>query len=129
MADRFFTNFPEIQYQMDDGKVIYIKDFFRKSKIEQEAVSSIINYTTYEIADGDRPDVVSTKLYGSPHLHWTFYLVNENLQDTNDWPKSNSLLKKFVARKYPGTVLIASDSTDIVSYNHDTNVSSKFFNR
>ena len=44
MADKFFTNFPEIQYQMDDGKVIFIKDFFRKSKIEQEAVNSIINY-------------------------------------------------------------------------------------
>ena len=29
-------------------------------------------------------------------------------------------------RKYPGTCLEASSSTDIVSYNHTTNVSSKF---
>ena len=29
-------------------------------------------------------------------------------------------------RKYPGTCLVASNSTDIVSYNHDTNTSSKF---
>ena len=48
MADKFFTNFPEIQYRMNDGKVIYIKDFFRKSKIEQESVSSIVEYSTFQ---------------------------------------------------------------------------------
>ena len=47
MADKYFSNFPEIQYQLDDGKVVYIKDFFRKSKLEQEAVNAIISYNLY----------------------------------------------------------------------------------
>ena len=33
MATKFFENFPKIQYKLDDGRIIYIKDFFRKSKI------------------------------------------------------------------------------------------------
>ncbi len=53
-------------------------------------------------------------------------LVNENLQDLNDWPKSGTTFNKFVDRKYSGTCLVANASTDIVSFNHDTNVSSKF---
>lgn len=114
MADRFFTNFPEIQYQMDDGKVIFIKDFFRKSKIEQDAVASIINYTTYEIADGDRPDVVATKLYGSPHLHWTFYLVND-FENYYDWHKDQNTFERYIDKKYPGQIAIANASTDIVA--------------
>ena len=36
MANQFFENFPKIQYELSDGKRVFIKDFFRKSKIEQE---------------------------------------------------------------------------------------------
>ena len=45
MALEFFKNFPEIGYKLSDGRTILIKDFFRKSKIEQEAVNSIIEYS------------------------------------------------------------------------------------
>ena len=44
MAQKFFRNFPEIPYQLNDGKVIFIKDFFRKSKVEQDVVKEIIDY-------------------------------------------------------------------------------------
>ena len=76
MANEFFKNFPEVQYQLD-GKVIYIKDFFRKSKVDQEAVKSLINYTYYELQEGERPDIAADKLYGNSDLHWTFFLVND----------------------------------------------------
>ena len=32
MAQEYFKNFPEMQYTLSDGKIITIKDFFRKSK-------------------------------------------------------------------------------------------------
>jgi len=75
---------------------------------------------------GERPDVTASKLYRDSTLYWTFFLVNENLQDMNDWPKSQQYLHRFINRKYSGTVLNASSTTDIVSFNHSTNVSSKF---
>ena len=81
MANQFFKNFPEIQYKIQDSngvdKFVTIKDFFRKSRIEQAAVTNVIDYTYYELEDGERPDVAATKLYGNPDLHWTFFLVNE----------------------------------------------------
>ena len=40
MANQFFKNFPEIQYTLNTGKIITIKDFFRKSAL------SIIKSTT-----------------------------------------------------------------------------------
>ena len=43
MASQFFKNFPDVQYQID-GKVIFIKDFFRKSRVEQDSVNELINY-------------------------------------------------------------------------------------
>ena len=126
MADKYFTNFPEIQYQLADGKIVYIKDFFRKSKIEQEAVNSIVEYNLYNIPDGDRPDITATKLYGNPNLHWTFFLVND-IENYYDWVKDSSTFERYINKKYPGQYAIASASTDIVAAkSNNADVTNKF---
>ena len=113
MANEFFKNFPEVQYQLD-GKVIYIKDFFRKSKVDQEAVKSLINYTYYELQEGERPDIAADKLYGNSDLHWTFFLVND-FENYYDWFKDATSFESYISKKYPGQIAIASQSTDIVA--------------
>ena len=98
MALEFFKNFPEIDYKLSNGKTILIKDFFRKSKVEQEALNSIVEYSLYELADGERPDVAAAKLYGNPHLHWTFFLVNEHLHDGyRAWPMTQESLQDYIS--------------------------------
>ncbi len=125
MASQFFQNFPEIQYQID-GKVIYIKDFFRKSRIEQDAVNSIIEYNYYELEEGERPDIAATKLYGNGDLHWTFFLVND-FQNYYDWFKDVTSFESYISKKYPGQIAIASQSTDIVARKTSVgDVSNKF---
>jgi len=127
MARGFFKQIPNIQYDFkSDGKFFEAKDLFRKVSTWSYLQEGISGYTYYRVTEGERPDVVSSKLYGDSTLYWTFFLVNENLQDFNDWPKSGQLLHRFIARKYSGKVLVGSESTDIVSFNHNTNVSSKF---
>lgn len=125
MAKQFFKNFPEIKVTLDSGKVVRIKDFFRKSKIEQEAVNAIVEYTKYEIVDGERPDILATKLYGSGDLHWTFFLVND-FENYYDWHKDNATFEKYINTKYNGLVITANSSTDIVSRNAATGVVTKF---
>jgi hypothetical protein len=118
MANQYFKNFPEIQYKIQDSngvdKFVTIKDFFRKSRIEQAAVTNVIDYTYYELEDGERPDVAATKLYGNPDLHWTFFLVNE-IENYYDWHRDNNSFEVFMSEKYPGQILKASATTDIVS--------------
>ena len=123
----FFKNIPNIAYDFkSDGNFSQAKDLFRKVGVFSYLRDNITGYNYYRVENGERPDTLANKLYKDPTLYWTFFLVNENLQDFSNWPKSNSLLKRFIDRKYPGTALIGSSSTDIVSYNHDTNISSKF---
>ena len=123
MAQEYFKNFPEMQYTLSDGKIITIKDFFRKSKIEQEAVTGLIDYTLYELQEGDRPDTVATRLYGQGDLHWTFYLVND-FDNYFDWFKSSLEFETYMGKKYEGVYCIAPNSTDLVNYS--SGVSYKF---
>jgi hypothetical protein len=127
MAQGFFKHIPNIVYDFkSDGNFIEAKDMFRKVSVWSYLQEGVTGYSYYRIVEGERPDVVASKLYNDATLYWTFFLVNENLQDFGDWPKSGALFNRFMGRKYSGTCLLASSSTDIVSYNHTTNVSSKF---
>ena len=101
-----------------DGKLYQAKDLFRKVSTWSYLQEGVTGYSYYRITEGERPDVVASRLYNDSTLYWLFFLVNENLQDLSDWPKSNFQFNKFMDRKYPGTCLEASSSTDIVSYDH-----------
>ena len=114
MAQEFFKNFPTIQYKLSDGKIITIKDFFRKATVDASARDAIIDYTYHELEEGDRPDVLATKLYGNGDLHWTFFLVND-LNNYYDWWKDQSTFQKYIEKKLRGHFLIAENSTDIVN--------------
>jgi len=116
MAQGFFQHIPNINYDFkSDGKFFQAKDLFRKVSVWSYLREGISGYNYYRIGDGERPDTIAARLYGDSTLYWTFFLVNENLQDYNDWPKSQTHLHRYITRKYSGTVLKASSSTDIVS--------------
>ena len=127
MAQGFFKHIPNINYDfMSDGNYRQAKDLFRKVSVWNHIQEGITGYSYYRITEGERPDVVAAKLYGDSTLYWLFWLVNENLQDLSDWPKSQRLFEKFLDRKYSGKCLVAANSTDIVSYDYVNEVSSKF---
>ena len=92
MTDGFFKNIPNINYDFkSDGKFYQAKDMFRKVSAWSYLQEGVTGYSYYRITEGERPDVVAARLYGDSTLYWLFFLVNENLQDFSDWPKSNSL--------------------------------------
>ena len=114
MANELYKNFPEIQYTLSNGKIVTIKDFFRKAKLETSQLNDLIDYTWYEIQEGERPDVIASKLYGNGDLHWTLFLANE-ISNYYDWHMDTPTFEKYLSQKYRGQVLVSSVTTDIVS--------------
>ena len=53
-----------MQYTLNTGEIVRVKDFFRKAKVESKALDSIVEYQYYEILDGERPDVAAVGLRG-----------------------------------------------------------------
>ena len=114
MANQIFKNFPNIHYTLNTGKIVTIKDFFRKAKVETSALDSVIEYQYYEILEGERPDIVAAKLYGDSDLHWTFFLVND-FDNYYDWFMDFEVFENYIAEKYQGQNLIVENSSDIVT--------------
>lgn len=112
---KYFKFFPKIQYDLDDnGQLRDIVDVFRFAKIVKEVQDDIKFYRKYDVQDGERPDHVSYKLYGSVDYHWTFFLANPEMKSLYDgWPRSYNEMESYIANKYPNFVL----NIDITSSN------------
>lgn len=101
----FFNRFPLIRYSFGDGEgnvlfnnlSVYI-DLFDQLK------DQVTFYEKYTIQDGDRPDVVSQKLYGRSDYHWTLYLINQKLRESG-WPMPERELRDLVKKRYPHRVV------------------------
>lgn len=108
----YFKNFPTTQYNLFfDGQTSEVVDIFRIVKVKKQFKDDVTFYTYYTIQDGERPDVVSTKLYGSPDFFWTFFMVNDNLVNIHtDWPLSTTDLQHLINTKYAGVVLVSNEN-------------------
>lgn len=61
-------------------------------------------YTYYEIQEGERPDNLSQKIYGTPDLHWVFFLLNDSLREQG-WPLKRQVLDEKIKETFTDTVL------------------------
>ena len=98
----FFSQFPTISYDTNkDGVLDEVTDIFRYVDVKDSKIDDLVTYTYYEIEEGDRPDIVSQKLYGTPDYYWTFFIINDSLKHgMEDWPKSNQELEDFLQENF-----------------------------
>jgi len=101
MATDFFEAFPLISYTLDDGdSEQVVKDIFRRAILSKEFIENNSYFETYDILDGETPEELSYRYYGTQDLHWLVLLTN-NIQDPRfEWPLSNDDLYKHVVSKY-----------------------------
>jgi hypothetical protein len=62
-----------------------------------------------------RPDVLSSKLYGTPDFHWSFFIINTALKQAglSSWPKGIAELENFIFEKYMKYGVIEMNSKTI----------------
>ena len=103
----FFQQFPKISYDFDRNGVLQnVVNIYRSVRPLQSFVDNMNTYTYYEVKNGERPDIVSERLYGSTLYYWTFFITNEHLHDgLAAWPMSQEKLQKYMANEYSGIVI------------------------
>lgn len=100
----YFKNFPKVLYSFGDGEVAAMKDLTVYAEVLDEVKNNGAFYSSYYIKDGERPDQVAFRLYKNAELHWTLYLLNDNIRDLG-WPIKNTDVVEKVKTDYPGLVL------------------------
>jgi hypothetical protein len=128
----FFRLFPKVGYDLNNTGVLQnIVNIYRSVRPLQEFVDDISSYKLYEIKNGERPDIVSQRLYDSPDFYWTFFIVNEYLHDgLASWPISQEDLQTYMAKEYNGFAIttrpIIRRNSDQLIIDHENSLSGRF---
>ena len=106
----YFSGFPVVGYKFGNlSTETAFQDLSSYVEIIDTIKDNVNFYNLYQITEGERPDVLSTKLYGTPSLYWTFYLMNDNIREQG-WPLSMQEVIQFANDNYTNTVLTTTSS-------------------
>ena len=103
MSVNYFNKFPKVLFDVNnDGAFSVITDITKTVDINTFDEDSITYYTFQEIADGERPDNLSYRLYGTPQYYWTFFVINDNLKAglNNSWPLNSHAFEEMMVKEY-----------------------------
>jgi hypothetical protein len=91
----FFKQFPKIKYSINnDGIINNVVDVYRYVDVVEKFSKNILAYSQIDVMDGERPDNLSQRLYGTPDYYWTFFLANDIFKDgLGAWPKAQNELR------------------------------------
>lgn len=79
-----------------------IVDFFRRVHVAENYTKNVSVLVPYTVEDGESPEQVSYKFYGSPFYHWVILMVNNITNPYEQWPISQTELLEKISFKYPG---------------------------
>lgn len=107
----YFDKFPSFLYPFTiNGKTEYkiVKDITTNVRVRKEILDSVTLYDEYDIRDGETPEIIAEKVYGSPLYHWVVMLCNQRYNYVDDFPLPLYELEQMIYDKY-GSVEAAND--------------------
>ena len=99
----YFEEFPKFTYPFKiNGKTEYkaVSDITQNVRVRKEILANITLYDEYDIVDGETPEIIAEKVYGSPLHHWVVMLCNQRYDYINDFPLSTYNLEQHITEKY-----------------------------
>lgn len=133
----YFDNFPTFLYDFEiNGKTEFklIKDITQNVRLRKEILSNITLYDEYDIRDGETPEIIAEKVYGSPLYHWVVMLCNDKYNYIDDFPLPSYELEKHITAKYgagneydthhyidnKGFIVDSTQGTSVSNYEYET---------
>lgn len=99
----YFNNFNNMLYDFEingQRKLTLVKDITKNVRIRTEVLSNLTLYDEYDIQDGETPEIIAEKVYGSSEYHWVVMLCNSKFDWLDDYPLPYDNLSKYVTQKY-----------------------------
>ena len=135
----YFDNFPTFLYPFKiNNKTEYklVRDISQNVRVRKEILANVTLYDEYDIREGETPEIISEKVYGSPLYHWVVMLCNERYNYVDDYPLTQYELEKHITAKYGsgneydthhyidtnGNIVDSTQGTSVSNYDYETDL-------
>lgn len=102
----YFRELPDLEYlsplsdRTSASQYINVKNIFKRAKVRDTIQKSLNVFNRYRIVDGERPDQIAEKLYGSADLDW-IVLISAGIRNLRDeWPLSSYDIYEYATKIY-----------------------------
>ena len=97
----YFSSFPIIPYDSKgDLQFKDVTNLLRRVGMRTKLKTNTFLYDTYDVKEGETPEMIAHTLYGDPELHWIVLLVNEITDRYHQWPMSGMQFLDYINDKY-----------------------------
>tara|TARA_B100000073_G_C23506849_1_gene482066 strand:- start:152 stop:685 length:534 start_codon:yes stop_codon:yes gene_type:complete len=97
----YFDSFPVIFYD-STGNLNFkdVTNLLRRVGLRTKVRTNSLLYDTYDVKEGETPEMIAHKLYGDTELHWIILLINEVTDRYHQWPMTTPQFLDFINDKY-----------------------------
>jgi hypothetical protein len=101
---KYFNYFPKTPYykSMDSKSLDIVTNITTRFNFDNRFRQNAATYYKYKIKDGETPEILASKLYGSPEKHWVILSLNNIVDPIFEWPLPYRSFSKFIESKYIG---------------------------
>lgn len=96
---RYFNKFPKLLYTKNSNTTLVTNLLARVDTIKSKLDSASLFYT-YDIQEGDTPELIASKYYDDAELHWVVLMFNDMYDPFYDWPMHYQQFQSYIVDKY-----------------------------
>lgn len=99
---RYFNFFPKTLYSSNNqvSSLDTITNITARFSFERTLKENSSVFYSYDIKDGDTPEIIARKFYDNSERHWIVLLFNDIIDPQFDWPMDERTLNEFIDSKY-----------------------------
>jgi hypothetical protein len=112
---KYFNYFPKTYYTNSNtaSTLDSVTNILSKFKFQSEFKNNSVVYYEYDISDGETPEMLAHKFYGSSEKHWIILALNDIVNPQMDWPLEQKSLINFIDKKYESIANTLSGQTGL----------------
>jgi len=97
---KYFETLPSIVSTDYNNNLIVLKNLLSRAVLLPQTQSDALLLYNYSVQDGDTPETVAYKYYGSVDRYWIVLHGNQSLDPQWDWPLTSQQFQKYIVGKY-----------------------------
>ena len=97
----YFANFPLIPYDnYGTGDFRLTPNILKRIAVRANIKTTTSLFDTYDVKEGETPEIIADKLYGNPEFHWVVLMMNDVVDRYHQWPMSRRQFLAHLNDKY-----------------------------
>lgn len=99
----YFQSLPKLIRKDKGGHFLIMTNLLARASVKPSLFNNSALFYTYDIQDGDTPEIIAYKYYGDVYRYWIVLFANQILDPQWQWPMSAKTFDRYIVEKYPNT--------------------------